>query len=244
MGSWGMRVQSGQSAGCLEPFTRRDAMAGVLALGGAVVLGGVFKASAAQAAAAGEDPEAEAVRRLLIMATDDAIDTLTKTEGFWNSSVARIALPELYKSGTGGVQLTEEQKSKLMYEQNRLAEDAIRDVAPMTRAPIEKMEVQDPGEILRGPRTAATSYLRAYIGPRLVKAMDPIILKVLERHRDSYTVSVVKSLPGVELADAARALALEADNAIWYEVGVKEADIRSDPEASGDPVVIAALKKG
>jgi len=46
----------------------------------------------------------------------------------------------------------------------------------------------------------------------------------------------------VNIADAAHALALEADNAIWYEIGASEAEIRRNPESTNDPLLIAALK--
>jgi len=52
----------------------------------------------------------------------------------------------------------------------------------------------------------------------------------------------ISALSGVNIADAAHALALEADNAIWYEIGASEAEIRRNPESTNDPLLIAALK--
>jgi hypothetical protein len=52
----------------------------------------------------------------------------------------------------------------------------------------------------------------------------------------------VAQLPGVTLHDVAHAVALAADNGIWYEIGATEADIRANPQATNDPMLIAALR--
>ena len=37
-------------------------------------------------------------------------------------------------------------------------------------------------------------------------------------------------------------MALNADSAIWYEIGNAETEVRRNPEKTNDPVLIAALK--
>ncbi|QVM82842.1 DUF4197 family protein [Novosphingobium decolorationis] len=239
MRSWGMQSKSAAACGAAKGLNRRDVLAGGAALVALSVLGGgLLGSQGARAAVVAADQRADVVRHLLAAAAKEAIEILTKSEGFWNSSVARVGLPDLFKSQPS---LSETQKSALMYEQNRLAEEAVREVAPRARAPIAKLEVPDTDEILNGSFTAATSYLRAQVGMGLIEAMTPILVEILKKHDDSYTVKVVKSLPEVTLAQAAAAMAVEADNAIWYEVGVQEASLRRDPEASGDPLLIAAF---
>ncbi|WP_226636841.1 DUF4197 family protein [Novosphingobium profundi] len=238
MRSWGMQSKGTAVCGAAKGLNRRDVLAGGAAVAALSVLGGGLLGSQSAQAAVAPDQRADVVRHLLAAAAKEAIAILTKSEGFWNSSVARVGLPEIFKSQPS---LSETQKSALMYEQNRLAEEAVREVAPRARAPIAKLEVPDTDEILGGSFTAATSYLRAQVGMGLIEAMTPILVDILKKHDDSYTMKVVKSLPEVTLAQAAAAMAVEADNAIWYEVGVQEASLRRDPEPSGDPLLISAF---
>ena len=51
-------------------------------------------------------------------------------------------------------------------------------------------------------------------------------------------------LVGVQLTDVAHAVALAADNGIWYEIGNAEAEIRTNPALANDPALAAALRGG
>jgi hypothetical protein len=72
--------------------------------------------------------------------------------------------------------------------------------------------------------------------------MIPALRRALRQAQDPVIAEAVAALKGVNLGDVAHALANEADNAIWYEIGGEEAAIRRNPEATGDPALIAALR--
>jgi hypothetical protein len=40
----------------------------------------------------------------------------------------------------------------------------------------------------------------------------------------------------------AQAVAIRADNSIWYQIGAEETAIRANPQTTGDPLLIGLFK--
>jgi len=215
---------------------RRGVLAGgiaavVLALPGCASIGGGYSL-------------VDAVRRLLGAASSNAFARLTSADGFWNSAVARIDLPVLFGARGGIVQsiLTSGPfREKLQHRLNNVAEAGARRAAPLVADAVRTIGIENAVAILKGEPTAATSFLRDHMGPGLVNAMVPELGDALRLANDPLVNQAIAALSGVNAGDVAHALALGADNAIWYEIGAAEADIRAHPEQTGDPVLIAAL---
>lgn len=187
----------------------------------------------------------EAVHRLLTLSAQNAFARLTEPDGFWDSTVARIELPVLFGKRGGVVQgiLTSGPfREKLQHRLNIVAEAGARRAAPVVADAIRTIGVENAVAILKGEPTAATTFLRDGMGPGLVNAMIPALDDALRLADDPIINQAVSVLAGVDLSSVAHALALEADNAIWYEIGAAEAEIRENPERTNDPVLIAALK--
>lgn len=217
-------------------FTRRAALCGAV---GAVVLALPGCASIQRTS------YVEAVRRLLVIASRNAMERLTAPDGFWNSTVARVNLPVLFgKSGAvmKGVLSSRAFREELQHHLNRLAEQGARRAAPVVADAARKVSVGDALAVLKGGPTAATTLLRDQMGPALVNAMIPALGDAMRVAGDPILGKAISALSGVDIEDAAHALAIEADNAIWYEIGAAEAEIRKDPGQTRDPVLIAALK--
>lgn len=187
----------------------------------------------------------EAVRRLLAAATRTAMARLTGPDGFWTSTVARINLPVLFGKPGGfmkGVLSSQAFRDRLQRHLNRLAEDGARRAAPLLADTVRRIGVENAQAVLAGGPTAATTLLRDQMGAALVNAMIPALGEAIRAAEDPILGTAVAALQGVNLADAAHALALEADNAIWYEIGAAEAAIRADPATAGDPLLAGALR--
>lgn len=217
-------------------FHRRAMLAGLLA-SGALALSGC--------ASMGRMSYTEAVRRLMELASQRAFARLTAPDGFWNSAVARIDLPVLFgKPGSAAAKVLKSPlfREKLQHVLNNLAEDGARRAAPLVAEAARNISIADALALLKGGRTAAATYLRQAMGPALVNAMIPELDQAMRAAEDPLLNQAIKALAGVDIKDAAHALALEADNAIWYEIGAMEAEIRENPEATNDPVLIAALR--
>lgn len=215
---------------------RRTVLAGILA-SGALTLSGC--------ATVGETGYGEVVRRLLALATQRAFAQLVQPDGFWDSAVARINLPVLFgKSGSklAGVLKSALFREQLQHQLNNVAEEGARRAAPLVADTVRSISITDALALVKGGPTAATSFLRQAMGPALVNAMIPELGRVMGAAQDPLLSQALSALTGVDIQSAAHALALEADNAIWYEIGASEAAIRANPSSTNDPILIAGLK--
>jgi hypothetical protein len=224
--------------------TGQQALHRRLFLGGALAAGAVLAAPGAALAQAAVDTATEAVRRLMVRSTQDALTRLSQPNGFLTSTVARFGLPVLF--GRRGQEqpgpLTQPQfREQLQQRLNIIAEAGALGAAPAVAEAARKAPITNALAILRGAPTAATSALRLEMGSGLVNALRGPLEQALVAAQDVVVGQALAALPGVTLADVAHAVALSADNGIWYEIGAAEADIRANPQATGDTVLISAL---
>ncbi|HKT84953.1 MAG TPA: DUF4197 domain-containing protein [Novosphingobium sp.] len=232
--NWGT-LETG-SAFSKRGIGRRAALTGLLACGALALPG---------CASMGRQSYVEVIRRLLEASSQQAFAQLTRPDGFWDSAVARIQLPALFgKTGSIAASLLRSRlfREQLQHQLNNMAEEGARRAAPLVFEAVRHLSIPDALALLRAGPTGATTYLREQMGPGLVNAMIPELDEAMRLTEDSYLNQAMALLTGVDLMDAAHALALEADNAIWYEIGQAEAAIRADPESTHDPVLIAGLK--
>lgn len=187
----------------------------------------------------------DAVRDLLLLSSDRAIARLTAPDGFWNSQVARIDLPELF-GRRGGViaQILQSNlfRDQLQHRLNNFAEQGAYRAAPVITDAVRTIGIDNAVAIIRGEPTAATSYLRQAMGPALVNAMIPALGDAMRVAGDPLINQAISALSGVNVGDVAHALALKADSAMWYEIGASEAEIRAHPEQTNNARLIAALR--
>lgn len=222
----------------LPSFARRDMLAGA-GLIGLLALPGC--ASTGQQ----RGGYVNAVQRLLTLASQNAFARLTAEDGFWNSAVARIELPVLFGKRGGvlqGILMSEPFRQQLQRRLNGFASDGARRAAPVVADAVRAIGPENAIALMRGGPTEATSYLRERTGPALVNAMIPALEESMRVANDPLVNQAVMALSGVNVADVAHALALGADNAIWYEIGNAESEIRANPDATGDRELIAALR--
>ena len=217
-------------------FCRGIAIAVLLALPACTTLG-----ASAPVAVAGD---AGVVRRLVTVSARHAIARLAEPDGFWNSPVARVPLPVLFDSPRTrpGVLASDAFREDLQHRLNGIAGAGAQRGLPALERAAARLAIADPMAVLAGDPTAATTVLRQAMGPDLVNAMIPALEAELRRADDPKIAAAMAALKGVSQSDVAHALANEANNAIWYEVGAEEAAIRRDPASSGDAMLAAALK--
>jgi hypothetical protein len=222
------------------------AVFGLLLLPGCTTMAGAGGSATAspRAGVAGGAASADVARRLLELSSRNAFARLTAPDGFWNSAVARINMPVLFgksPKGMPGVLRQPKFREQLQHRLNIIAEDGARAAAPQVAEAIRTLTFDNPDALVNGPATAATSYLRTKVGPTLVNAMIPAMDRLLRAADDPIITQAVAALKNVDLADAAHALALGADNAIWFEIGGEEATIRREPGKTGDALMVQAF---
>ena len=202
--------------------TRRSLLAG--AAGGAAVL------LLPGCASTGGFSMVEAVRRLLLLASENAFARLTAPGGFWDEQVAQLGLANLM--GTRGDVLSRILTSALV--KDRLEErfatfaiDASFRAAPVVTDAIQLIGFENAIDLVRGGPTAASSYLRGEVGPALIDAVVPELGEAIRLSRDPLIGQALSALTGVDAAGVADRLGREVDNAIWGEIAREEAAIRA-----------------
>lgn len=226
------------------PFGRREFIAGALAAG-LLALPGMSLAQAVAAAA--PDPQGnDVLRRLLANATQRAFARLAQPDGFWKSGVARFNLPVLFtRTGNNpkGVLADPTFLGELEHKLNNLAEAGARGASTAVSDAARKLTFANPAAILASRPTAATTEMRLQMGTGLLNMLIPSIEQQLVTAPDPIVTQAMGILPGVKAGEVAHAVALSADNGIWYEIGAAEAEIRADPGLTGDSVLVAAFKR-
>jgi len=219
-----------------SPLARRTFLAGTaasaaFALAGCQSMGGISFT--------------EAIRRLLVLSSERAFARLAADGGYWDSAVKRIGLPALL-GGRGDV-INRILTSGLFKSrvEDAFADIAVRGsyrVAPIVADTVRTIGIENAVALIRGGPSAATEFLRGNMGQGLIETMVPEVSDGLRLARDPLVGQLLAALAGIDLPRIANAFSSEVDRTIWNEIGIEEAAIRRDPEATRDPLLIAALK--
>jgi hypothetical protein len=188
----------------------------------------------------------EAIRRLLTLASQNAFALLLQPGGFYDSSVARIALPDRFggNAGTNIVSLVLQSKSfrdRLQRQLNRAAEKGAERAAPMVADAVRTVSIEAANEIVRGGPQAATQFLRGKMGIALIDAMLPGVSDGLRLFDDQVINKAVQSVTGFDMAALGADITRKADDAIWAAIGLEEGNIRANPQATNDPLLIGVF---
>lgn len=217
--------------------SRRSLLAGAAGAGALLLLPGC-------ASTGGGFSLEEAIRRMLMLATENAFARLTAPGGYWDEQVARIGLGNLM--GTRGDVLSRILTSALVKDrlEERFAEFAIEAsyrAAPVVTDAVRVIGIRNAIELVRGGPTAASGYLRQEVGSALIDAVIPELGDAIRVSRDPLIGQALGALTGVDVASVADRVGREVDNAIWGEIGREEAAIRADPRSTRDPAIIAVF---
>jgi Protein of unknown function (DUF4197) len=219
--------------------TRRSLLAGAAGAGTLLLLPGC--------ASTGGFSLVEAVRRLLLLASDNAFARLTAPGGFWDEQVARLGLDSVL--GTRGDVLSRILTSQLF--KDRLEErfatfaiDASFRAAPVVTDAVRVIGFENAIDLVRGGPSAASLYLRQEVGTALIDAVVPELGEALRISRDPLLGEALNAITGVDVAGVANRFGRQIDDAIWGEIGREEAAIRANPESTRDPVLIGVFGLG
>ncbi len=188
----------------------------------------------------------EIIRRLLDRSSKSAFAMMLQPGGFYDNSLTRIALPDRLggSSGSGvlGVVLGSSAfRGRLQKELNKAAEKGAERAAPLVADTIKSVSIDTAEQIMRGGPQAATGFLRGKMGTALMDAMLPGVGDALSYASDDVVRQAVKSVAGFDIGALAGDITQKADNAIWSAIGAEEANIRSNPQATNDPLLIGAF---
>lgn len=203
----------------------------------AVALSGLLALAAAPVS---DGTAAAGLKEALRVATERAVQSTSKTNGFLDNPSIRIGLPGKFSGaatalrGIGmGAQVDE-----LEVAMNHAAEQAAHEATPVFVDAIGKMSFQDASGILSGGDTAATQYfektttdpLRTRFSPIVAQAMKSVgVTKLYDQLVGSYTSAVpFASAPKLDLNAYVTDETLDG---LFKVVGAEEKKIRTNPTA-------------
>jgi len=189
----------------------------------------------------------EAVRRMLLLASENAFARLTAPGGFWDEQVARIGLGQLM--GTRGDVLSRILTSSLVKDRLEerfasLAIDASFRAAPVVTDAVRVIGFDNAIDLVRGGPSAASSFLRQEMGTALLDTMVPELGEAIRLSNDPLIGQAIGALTGVNPGEVASRVGREVDNAVWGEIAREEAAIRADPQSTRDPLLIGVFGLG
>lgn len=219
--------------------SRRTVLAGALAAGAALVL--------PACTTTGGYSFTEAIRRLLLLSTENAFLRLTAPGGYWDQQVAQIGLDGFFGNRgnvLANILTSTLFKSRLEGVVADMAVDASYRAAPLVADAVRTVGYANAIDLIRGGPTAASSFLRQEMGTALIDAMVPGLGQALRVAQDPLIGQLLAGLTGVDVSGLATTFAGEVDNVIWGEIAREEAAIRADPRATRDPVLIGVFGTG
>jgi hypothetical protein len=188
----------------------------------------------------------EAIRRLLTLSSQRAFASLMQENGFFDSQVARIALPDQLGGSTASGLLsamlrTDAFRSRMMRQVNRAAERGATLAAPIVTDAISSLSVADALSVVRGGSSAATDTLSQALGTRLFEAMLPGVGDGLKLFDSGVVTQALKVATGIDFAGLRDDVTRKASDGIYRAIGREEAAIRANPQATGDPLIMAVF---
>ncbi|QJQ32425.1 DUF4197 domain-containing protein [Sphingomonas lacunae] len=186
----------------------------------------------------------EAIRRLLTLSSQRAFALLLQPNGFYDSQVARIELPQQLASSGGvlrQVLTTQVVRDRLARSLNSAAERGAERAAPVITQAISSITVADAMSVLRGGPGAATALLEQSLAGGLINQMFPAVGDALRIASDDVVARALRAATGYDVASLARDVSDGANRGIWRAIAAEEANIRANPQATNDPLLIAVL---
>ncbi len=182
---------------------------------------------------------AAGLKQALEIGITEGAQKLAREGGYFNSPWRIDLPPEARKiadklQNVPGFSNVEQQ---LLEKINRGAEDAAKRAAPIFRQAIAEMTFQDAMDILMGPDTAATAYLRQATWQKLYEEFNPVIVESLDKFNARQywadAVNTYNRIPFVEKvnADLDDYVTREALKGLFGMVALKEREIRHDVSA-------------
>jgi Protein of unknown function (DUF4197) len=187
----------------------------------------------------GSDEIANGLKDALKIGAQKSTDRLSAVDGFFKDAAVKILLPpeaqkvEKTLRGMGMGQMVD----NAILSMNRAAEDASKSAAPIFLNAITSMSIGDAVGILRGPDTAATSYLKKSTTPNLTVAFKPVVEASLKKtDATKYWKDIFETYNKVPFVkkvnpDLTSYATQKAIEGIFYYVAAEEKNIRKNPAA-------------
>jgi hypothetical protein len=196
--------------------------------------------TAAGGSGAGGGDVAAGLKEALAVGTGNAVQTLSKSNGYFGDAAVKILLPQKLQTAAEVLKKAGYQKEvdDLILSMNRAAEQAAPKARPIFEDAVKKMTFEDTQKILNGGNTAATDYFKAKTTPQLTDAFKPVVADSMNQAgvarsykalTDRYTAMVpFGKMDSIDLDSYVTGKSLDG---LFLKVGQEEAKIRTNPAA-------------
>jgi len=207
----------------------------ILALG----LAALVSFSLACATLGSESTDASGLKEALRIATERAVQSISRTDGFLENPKIRIGLPGVLGKMAKGLRAIgmRGQMDELELAMNRAAEKAAGEATPIFVDSISQMTFQDAAAIVTGGDTAATDYFERTTSEPLRLRFRPIVeqatqnvglAKQYDQLISRYTAIPFASKPKLDLPGFVTDRTLAG---LFSVIGEEEKKIRTNPAA-------------
>lgn len=187
------------------------------------------------------------LKEALSVGAQNSATKLSSVDGFFANAAIKVLMPPeaqkvekaLRSAGMGNL------VDDAILSMNRAAEEASKSAAPIFVNAVKNMSFNDAMGILKGPDTAATSYLKGKTLPALTNAFRPVIEGALEKTgATKHWKAVMEAYNKIPLVskvnpDLSGYVTDKALGGLFFQVAQEEQKIRKDPAAR----VTETLKK-
>lgn len=180
------------------------------------------------------------LKEALTVGARNSAEQLSSVDGFFKNAAVKVLMPEEAKKaestlrGLGLGNLVD----NAILSMNRAAEEASKSAAPIFVDAIKTMSIQDAFGILRGPDTAATSYLKGKTTSSLTASFKPVIDDALAKtNATKYWKDVFEAYNRLPTTfnkintDLSSYVTEKALSGLFFQVAQEEQKIRKDPAA-------------
>jgi hypothetical protein len=182
---------------------------------------------------------------LLRLSSERAFARLTQPGGFYEDQLTRIAPPPADGDRTGAVLSallrTRAVRDRVAMALNDVAVDLADNATPVVMDAIAHMTLADAVMVLRGGPTAATDLLAREARGSVVEALVPGASRALRSDLFEMLTAALSAGAGRDYAALADTVSAQIGDAIFRAIGREEAEIRRDPRATGDPLLMTML---
>lgn len=191
-------------------------------------------------ATAGAQDMAAGLKEALTVATGKAVQTLSKSNGYFGDAAVKILLPEKMQKAAEVLKKAGYQKEvdDFVLSMNRAAEQAAPKARPIFEDAVKQMTFDDAQKIVKGNNTAATDYFKAKTSARLTEAFKPVVADSMNQAgttrsfkalTDRYNALVpFGKMDSFDLDGYVTGKSLDG---MFLKVGQEEAAIRTNPAA-------------
>ena len=186
------------------------------------------------------------LKEALAQGTTRAINSLGRSDGFWQNALVRIPMPDnitrvdksLRKFGQGP------RLDQFHLTLNRAAESAVPQVADIFGNAVRQMSIEDVRGILAGQPDAATQFFKRTTSDSIYAKVLPLVqgatqkVGVTQQYKSLMTsYGPMLKMAGVQNTDLDGYVTRKAMDGLFVTIAEEEARIRQDPAARGTTIL-------